>query len=192
MAEASEFELARSAAEERALVEAAAAGSKGAFERLYRLHVNKVYALCLRMTANRALADDCAQEAFIQAWRALPTFERRSSFGTWIHRIAVNAVLAQRRRRSELLGADESVDETVAGTLADSSASDPGLGQDLERAIGLLPTGARQVLVLCGIYGYSHEEAASTLQIAVGTCKAQLHRARKLLAGHLGSEEAAR
>jgi RNA polymerase sigma-70 factor (ECF subfamily) len=190
LAEASEFEIARSAAEERALVESAAGGSKGAFERLYRLHVNKVYGLCLRMTADRSLAEDCTQDAFVQAWRALPSFERRSSFGTWIHRIAVNAVLAHGRKRSELLGEDESVDETVAGTLADRSASDPGLGRDLEQAIGRLPAGARQVLVLCGIYGYSHEEAASTLQIAVGTCKAQLHRARKLLAANLGSEEA--
>lgn len=189
MAQASEFELARSAAEERALVEAAAGGSKVAFERLYRMHVNRVYGLCLRMTADRALAEDCAQDAFIQAWRALPTFERRSSFGTWLHRIAVNAVLAHSRKRSELLGGSESVDDAVAGTLADSSASDPGLGHDLDRAIGLLPTGARQVLVLCGIYGYSHEEAASVLEIAVGTCKAQLHRARKLLASNLGSAE---
>ena len=102
----SEFERARRAAEERALVESAKRGSRAAFETLYRHHVGKVYGLCLRMTANRATAEDCTQEAFVQAWRSLPRFESRSAFGTWLHRIAVNAVLAQGRRRQERLGAE--------------------------------------------------------------------------------------
>jgi RNA polymerase sigma-70 factor (ECF subfamily) len=95
----SEFERARRAAGERALIAAAAGGSASAFETLYRSHVGKVYGLCLRMTANPTIAEDCAQDAFVQAWRSLPTFEARSSFGTWLHRIAVNAVLARGRRR---------------------------------------------------------------------------------------------
>jgi RNA polymerase sigma-70 factor, ECF subfamily len=68
-----------------------------------------VYGLCLRMTGNRETAEDCTQEAFVQAWRSLPRFEARSSFGTWMHRIAVNAVLARGRRRTERVGADESI-----------------------------------------------------------------------------------
>jgi RNA polymerase sigma-70 factor (ECF subfamily) len=102
----SEFERARRLAEERALVESARQGSRAAFESLYRNHVGKVYGLCLRMTANVATAEDCTQEVFIQAWRSLPGFENRSAFGTWLHRIAVNAALAQGRRRRERLGAD--------------------------------------------------------------------------------------
>ena len=62
-----------------------------AFESLYRLHVDKVYGLCLRMTGNVAEAEDCAQEAFIQAWNKLERFRGDSAFGTWLHRIAVNA-----------------------------------------------------------------------------------------------------
>ena len=184
----SEFERARRAAEERALVESAKRGVTAAFATLYRNHVGKVYGLCLRMTANRATAEDCTQEAFIQAWRSLPAFEGRSAFGTWLHRIAVNAVLAQGRKRHEQLGADASAEEPAA-VLADPAVGDDGAVLDLEQAIGRLPPGARQVLVLVGLYGYSHEEAAAMLGIAVGTCKSQLHRARQLLGERLEAPE---
>jgi len=187
----SEFERARRAADERALVESAKRGSKAAFETLYRNHVGKVYGLCLRMTANRATAEDCTQEAFIQAWRSLPTFESRSAFGTWLHRIAVNAVLAHGRRRREQLGTDASAEEEAV-TLADPSVGDEGAVLDLEQAISRLPAGARQALVLVGLYGHSHEEAAAMLGIAVGTCKSQLHRARQLLGERLAAQEAGR
>jgi RNA polymerase sigma-70 factor (ECF subfamily) len=182
----SEFERARRAAEERALVEAAKRGSRAAFETLYRNHVGKVYGLCLRMTANRATAEDCAQEAFIQAWRSLPMFQSRSAFGTWLHRIAVNAVLAQGRRRRERLGTDASA-EDEAPALADPSVGDDGTVLDLEAGIRRLPAGARQALVLVGLYGYSHEEAAQMLGVAVGTCKSQVHRARQLLGERLAA-----
>jgi len=184
----SEFERARRIAEERALVESAKRGSKAAFEALYRNHVGKVYGLCLRMTANRATAEDCTQEAFIQAWRSLPAFESRSAFGTWLHRIAVNAVLAQGRRRSERLGTTGSAeDEAVA--LPDPSVGDAGTVLDLEAGLRRLPAGARQALVLVGLYGYSHEEAAELLGVAVGTCKSQVHRARQLLGERLAVTE---
>ncbi len=186
----SEFERARRAADERALVQSAQRGSQAAFEALYRNHVGRVYGLCLRMTANSATAEDCTQEAFIQAWRSLPAFESRSAFGTWLHRIAVNAVLAQGRRRRERLGHDASADEAAA-SLPDPSVGDDGAVLDLEAAIGRLPAGARQALVLVGIYGYSHQEAAALLGIAVGTCKSQLHRARQLLGERLAAQEVA-
>jgi RNA polymerase sigma-70 factor, ECF subfamily len=179
-----EFERARNDADERALVAAAKAGSQVAFEKLYRMHAGRVHGLCLRMTADRGRAEDCTQEAFIQAWRALPRFEQRSGFGTWLHRIAVNAVLAQGRRRREELGLDAPLDDLLE-SVADPGAGEPDGGMDVEAAIAALPPGARRVLVLAGIYGYSHEEAAGMLGIAVGTCKAQLHRARQLLGARL-------
>jgi RNA polymerase sigma-70 factor (ECF subfamily) len=184
----SEFERARRTAEERALVESARRGSTSAFAALYRNHVGKVYGLCLRMTANPATAEDCTQEAFIQAWRSLPSFESRSAFGTWLHRIAVNAVLAHGRRRREQLGTDASAEEEAVA-LADPSVGDEGAVLDLEQAISRLPAGARQALVLVGLYGHSHEEAAVMLGIAVGTCKSQLHRARQLLGQRLAAQE---
>jgi RNA polymerase sigma-70 factor, ECF subfamily len=187
LAEASaviDFDRARRDADERALVAAARAGSEAAFEKLYRMHVGKVHGLCLRMTASREKAEDCTQEAFIQAWRALPRFESRSGFGTWLHRIAVNAVLAQSRRRREELGIDAPLDDELE-YVPDASTGEPGGIDDIEAAIAALPPGARRVLVLAGVYGYSHDEAAGMLGIAVGTCKAQLHRARQLLGAKL-------
>lgn len=187
-----ELQRAREAAEERRLVQSAAEGSSPAFEALYRRHVSRIYALCLRMTGQVATAEDCTQEAFIQAWRNLPRFETRSAFGTWLHRIAVNAVLQHGRRRHETLGAEDSVEREVGERLPDLQAADPGAGRDLEGAIAALPPGARHVLVLVGVYGHSHEEAAQLLGIAVGTCKAQLHRARALLGARLDMEESPR
>jgi len=188
-ADESEFERARRIVDERRLVEAAVSGSVAAFESLYRLHLGRVYGLCLRMTGHRETAEDCAQEAFIQAWRNLPRFQARASFGTWLHRIAVNAVLGQARRRSERVGKDASIEDELADTLADGSVGDTGAGMDVEAAIARLPPGARHVLVLAGVYGYSHEETADMLGVAVGTCKAQLHRARQLLGRRLAAEE---
>ncbi len=181
-----ELQRARDAAAERQLVASAAGGSTPAFEQLYRRHAARVYAVCLRMTGNAATAEDCVQEAFVQAWRNLGQFETRSTFGTWLHRIAVNTVLQQVRRRQELLGEGDSIEREVADRLADPLGDDPGRSRDVEAAIAGLPAGARHVLVLVGLYGHSHEEAAQMLGVAVGTCKAQLHRARALLQARLG------
>ncbi|HTX04890.1 MAG TPA: sigma-70 family RNA polymerase sigma factor, partial [Steroidobacteraceae bacterium] len=83
---------------EPTLVQRAREGDMRAFERLYRRHIGTVFGLCLRLTRDRGGAEDCAQEAFFNAWRALARFETRSSFGTWVHRIAVNVVLSRRRK----------------------------------------------------------------------------------------------
>jgi RNA polymerase sigma-70 factor (ECF subfamily) len=167
-------------------IAAAAAGDVSAFERLYRLFSPRIYALCLRLTGQREAAEDCTQDAFVAAWRALARFERRSRFSTWLHQIAVNAVLSRRKG----LRVKYEVAEPRLGLpdRADLGSGAPPL--DLERAIASLPEGARHVLVLVGIYGYSHAEAAQALGIAEGTCKAQLHRARGLLSATLGLEDA--
>jgi RNA polymerase sigma-70 factor (ECF subfamily) len=115
----------------------------------------------------------------------LAGFEQRSRFSTWLHRIAVHTVLARRKG----LRNEYEVAEPASGL---PDVADPGGGGppiDLERAIARLPEGARHVLVLVGIYGFSHAEAADALGVAEGTCKAQLHRARGLLAAALGLEE---
>ncbi|HRX90125.1 MAG TPA: sigma-70 family RNA polymerase sigma factor, partial [Steroidobacteraceae bacterium] len=162
-----------------AVIERARAGDARAFERLYREHVGRVYALCLRMTRDADVATDCTQEAFISAWRALPRFQSRSSFATWLHRIAVNAVLARRRQPS--VSREQSLDAMDDAEPGEVTFDSPVEEAELEAAIASLPQGARDVLVLCGVYGYEHREAAEMLGIAVGTCKAQLHRARGLL-----------
>jgi RNA polymerase sigma-70 factor (ECF subfamily) len=150
-----------------------------AFESLYRLHVDKVYGLCLRMTGNVAEAEDCTQEAFIQAWSKLDKFRGESAFGTWMHRIAVNAVLGRMRKSKRERDRIQLASEEV---LSPASINDDGALRDLSDAVNRLPEGARHVFVLYGVYGYSHEEAGNMLGIAAGTSKAQLHRARRLLA----------
>src|ERR1700760_3335161 len=101
---------------EGALVQRARSGDTRAFERLYREHSGKVYGLCLRMTRDAALAEDCTQETFINAWRALERFETRSSLGTWLHRIAVNAALAKRRKATPVADNVEVDDESAVET----------------------------------------------------------------------------
>lgn len=154
------------------------------FEAIYREHADQVYGLCLRMTGQPALAEDCTQECFIAAWRALPAFEGRSRLSTWLHRIAVNTVLSLRRKRP-----GDALRE--AGELDEAALQRPGHAEatgtlDVEAAMARLPQGARDVLVLVCVYGHTHEEAAAMLGIASGTSKAQLHRARRLMAQQLG------
>lgn len=153
-----------------------------AFESLYRLHVDRVYGLCLRMTGNVAEAEDCTQEAFIQAWNKMDKFRGDSAFGTWIHRIAVNAVLGRMRKSKR---ERERIQLASEELLSPASINDDGELRDLSDAVNRLPEGARHVFVLYGVYGYSHKEAGDMLGIAAGTSKAQLHRARRLLAQQL-------
>jgi RNA polymerase sigma-70 factor (ECF subfamily) len=173
------------AAEPTDLIAAAAGGDLRAFEQLYRQFSPRVFGLCLRLTGQREAAEDCTQESFVSAWRALRGFEHRSRFSTWLHRIAVRAVLARRRG----LRVEHEVGEPAAGLPEVADPAADGMPLDLERAIAALPEGARHVLVLVGIYGFSHAEAAAALGTAEGTCKAQLHRARGLLAAALGMVE---
>jgi RNA polymerase sigma-70 factor, ECF subfamily len=168
-----------------ALIQRARKGDANAFERLYREFSGRVYGLCLRMTRDPQAAEDCAQEAFINAWRSLDRFETRSSFGTWLHRIAVNVVLGKRRRPSFTAETPLESEELEA---TEWSVDTPVEESEIEEAIAGLPEGARDVLVLSGIYGYSHGETAQMLGVAEGTCKAQLHRARKLLKERLDME----
>lgn len=157
------------------------------FERFYREHVGAVFGLCYRLTGQRESAEDCTQETFVAAWRALPQFEARSAVATWLHRIAVNKVIA----RSASSGAKFELTPARRGEAppAEPAGDDDAPPLDLERAIAALPNGSRHVLVLVGIYGYSHAEAAQLLGIAAGTCRAHLHRARQLLGLHMGLNE---
>jgi len=166
-------------------VRKAQAQDTAAFEALYRLHVDKVYGLCLRMTGNASEAEDCVQDAFIQAWTKLDKFRGESAFGTWMHRVAVNTVLGRMRKSRREQDRIRAV--TEVSSIPEAIGDNGGL-QDLELAINELPSGARHVFVLHGVYGYSHDETSGMLGIAEGTSKAQYHRARRLLAQQLNTE----
>lgn len=159
-------------------VTAAAAGDRRAFERLYRQHVDRVYALCVRMLGDRVQADEVTQDVFVRVWQKLPGFRGESAFSTWLHRVAVNVVLSRRKTTGVQQGRfadDEALDTTA------SRPAFVGERLDLEQAIGGLPTGARRVFVLHDVHGFTHEEIGEQLGITPGGSKAQLHRARMLL-----------
>jgi RNA polymerase sigma-70 factor (ECF subfamily) len=157
----------------------AAGGDRRAFERLYRDHVDRVYSLCARMAGDRNTAEELTQDVFVRAWEKLALFRGESSFGTWLHRLAVNVTLnhlktdGRHQRRST--GEPEVMDALPALPLA------PGDRMDLEKAIAGLPPGARRIFILHDVEGFKHEEIAEQLGITSGGSKAQLHRARMLL-----------
>ena len=174
--------------EERTLVAAAARGEMQAFEALYRRHAGRVHGVIARLVGSHgARAEDLTQEAFVRAWQALPAFRFESAFSTWLHRLAVNTALMElrsRRSRPQDEGdSDEEVFELIGST--DSAGHTTALTMDLERAVASLPPRARAVLVLYDVEGWKHEEIAAELGMAVGSSKAQLHRARNLLRGRL-------
>lgn len=164
------------------LVERAGTGDCAAFEELYRRHRDRVYGLLWRLAGgDAALAEDWLQEAFVRAWQKLDTFRGESRFGTWLHRLSANVALSDRRMRLRRVGRETVLDdatERLAAGDRDVRAPDQ---LDLEAAIGRLPERARTVLVLYDIEGYSHGEIAEMTGMAVGSSKAQLHRARKLV-----------
>ena len=162
------------------VIRRAQTGDMDAFEMLYREHSPRVYALCLRLCGTKADATELMQDTFIRAWRGLGSFRGESAFSSWLHRLAVNAMLesarSEKRRTARVLPME---DPGSIGAIARSES--PDLQMDLERAIASLPQGARIAFILHEIEGYKHEEIAAQLGIAPGTVKAQLHRARKLL-----------
>jgi RNA polymerase sigma-70 factor, ECF subfamily len=160
------------------------AGDAEAFERLYRRHVARIHTLARRMVGDD-MADEVTQDVFVRAWEKLDRFAGRSSFGTWLYRLAINVCLGRREeagRRAHRFGGDVAAVDRAAGRRVE-----PGHGVDLERALRRLPAGAREVFVLHDIEGYKHREIGEILGIAVGTSKSQLHEARMTLRAHLSA-----
>lgn len=163
------------------LAQKAGGGDISAFEELYHRHFRRVYALCLRMTANTTEAEDLTQEVFTQLYNKIGSFRGESAFTTWLHRMTVNIVLMHFRRRQSrpefTSDEGETPDQIVKGT--ENPREMPVVDKiSLEKAIAKLPTGYRTVFVLHDVEGYEHEEIAKMLGISAGTSKSQLHKAR--------------
>ena len=173
---------------ERDWLEAAREGDLAAFEHLYRATSRRIYAVCYRMTTDAPLAEELTQETFVRAWRKLSLFRGDSAFSSWVHAIAVNTVLSDRRARKRREARESVADEpSDLERMAEAPTKrSPETGIDLERAMALLPPGARNVFILHDVEGFRHEEIARMLGVAEGTSKAQLHRARRLLREGLG------
>lgn len=160
----------------------AARGDARAFARLYEEHKGRVMAIARRM-AGYEHAAELTQDVFVRAWQKLGTFRGEAQFSTWLHRLAVNLILSRRAawatERARFLDAEDTLDSLAA------RPSGRELGMDFEKAIDVLPDGARTVFVLHDVEGWKHEEIARALGVTSGTTKAQLHRARMLLRGVL-------
>jgi RNA polymerase sigma-70 factor, ECF subfamily len=164
-------------------------GDRSVFERLYRSHSQRVYAVCLRMVGNTAEAEDLTQEVFLLVLRKIYTFRGDSAFSTWLHRLTVNLVLMHLRKKSPPISSIEVAPEfdnesAPAGT--DFGAPDLSLEGaidriNLGRCIAQLPLGYRTVFVLHDVQGYEHHEIAGILGRSVGVSKSQLHKARARL-----------
>jgi RNA polymerase sigma-70 factor (ECF subfamily) len=167
-----------------ALVErAVATRDVAAFSALSRLHQSNVRGLLLRVTrGNHALADDLAQETFLEAWRAIANFRGESSFATWLYRIAYSRFLMQARKRK----ADEPLDDWDASS---PSSEGQALARiDLERAFQKLSPPESAALTMCFALGLSNTEAAAALDMPLGTLKSHVLRGREKLKVLLGDQ----
>jgi RNA polymerase sigma-70 factor, ECF subfamily len=168
------------------LVEQARAGDTAAFTALVRLHEQRVLGICRRMLADQREAEECAQDAFVQAWRHLDRFQDRARFSTWIHRIAVNEALQRlrRRRHAEVSIDDPSGGASVLARVEDwTSRPEAQLDQlELRRVLAerltLLPDPVRAAVVLRDVEGYSNQEVAELLEVSLEAAKARIHRGR--------------
>lgn len=162
------------------MVRQAQSGDADAFEGVYRAHVGRIHALCLRMSGDVQQAESLTQDVFVRAWEKLSSFRAESQFSTWLHRLAINVVLQDRRSRGRRQAREHTVENLEDYATAVTQAM-PGTKVDLERAIAGLPPGAREVLVLRDVQGFKYREIAEIKGVSLGTVKAQIHRARILV-----------
>ena len=173
--------------DERSMIERASGGDPEAFNRLMEHHERRMYAVALRMCANREDAQDCLQEAMLRVYRAIGSFKGESSFSTWVYRITMNTCLDELRRRKNKQSAslDDLLDEGWAP--ADDSGSPEKhavraeTARILRQTIQELPDDMRAAVVLRDIQGYTYEEIAKILDINVGTIKSRISRGREKL-----------
>ena len=163
---------------DKVLADRCLAGVPGAFEELYRTHAPRLFGLVCRMVG-RADAEDLLQEIFLSAHRKMAQYRGQSALGTWLFRLGANLCVDHLRSRGNRLNQlADVIDDDIDGT----ASSGPILGAvdrvDLERALAALPARARSVFVLHDVEGLEHQDIASMLDIAEGTSKSQLHKAR--------------
>jgi RNA polymerase sigma-70 factor, ECF subfamily len=173
----------------------AQSGDHDAFSELYLLHQRRVFAICMRMVRDFALAEDLAQETFLQVHRKIASFRGDSAFTTWLHRLAVNTVLMHLRKRSLTVVSLDHLMEDIPEERAGKSFGARDLMQagvvdrlDIENAVAAMAPGYRSIFLLHDIQGFDHGEIASMLKCTRGNTKSQLHKARRMLRGALTAQ----
>jgi RNA polymerase sigma-70 factor (ECF subfamily) len=161
------------------LIAQAKAGDHEAFAEIYRIHVGRVYGICLRIFGDRLRAEEVTSQVFVRTWMKLASFRGESSFGSWLHRLALNVALNELKASATAKTHFPLDDLSTKLTTPEMILRETQI--DLEKAIAALPEGARVVFVLHEIEGLNHNDIADKLGLANGTSKAQLSRARKLL-----------
>jgi RNA polymerase sigma-70 factor (ECF subfamily) len=173
----------------------AQAGDHEAFSELYSQYKRRIFALCMRMVRDFALAEDLTQETFLQLYRKIASFRSESAFTTWLHRLAVNTVLMHLRRRTLAVISLDHLMEDVPEKHVGRSFGTRDLAQagvtdrlDIDRVIDSMAPGYRSVFLLHDIHGFDHKEIAGMLKCSRGNTKSQLHKARRILRKALSVE----
>ncbi len=174
------------------LVRRTLAGDREAFGTLVERHERRTYNLALRMLGREEDARDATQDALLTAFRKLPSFRGDAAFGTWLHRITVNACydLLRRSARAPVGPARDEGSALEPGPPSPDHAEATAGAIDVRRALLRLPPEHRAVLVLHDVQDLPYEEVAAILRVPVGTVKSRLHRARVALARELRAEGA--
>jgi len=169
--------------DEQDLVARAVSGDRDALDTLLRAHVQRVHAVCLRMVGNHHDAMDASQHALIAAARAITRFDGRSSFSTWIHRIAVNASLDELRRRQRR---PRPVEELPESQWSRDDVTGTDARMVIDAAMRTIPEEFRVALVLRDLVGYDYREIAELLDVPIGTVRSRIARGRAALSAQLG------
>ncbi len=172
---------------DRALVEAAAKGSREAFDELVRRYQGQMVNLARAMTGADSDVDDLAQEIFVRVWKGLRAFRFDSAFRTWLYGVAINVIRTHRVRRSRLLRffkpapADQDVDPLERASVDDGIEAPMMMRQLIDRALATLPGDMRAAVVLRDVQGLDYREIAEALGVPIGTVESRIFRARKRL-----------
>jgi RNA polymerase sigma-70 factor (ECF subfamily) len=172
---------------DRNLIERALAGDERAFRALYDENVDRIYRLAYRMAGEEELARDFTQDAFLRAFDRLDQFRGDAAFSTWLHSIAVSVALNGLRKIDRHRKRERSL-EDAAPLATKEGKAEPDLRDRLQAAVDGLPEMYRTVFLMHDLEGYRHKEIAEALDVAVGTSKARLFRARAKLREALGEE----
>lgn len=187
---------------DRQLIKACQGGDTAAFEVLVTRHRGKVYAMIQNMIKNEADAWDLSQEVFLKVWRALPKFESRAKFSTWLYRITHNVVYDWMRKRK--IDSDGEMDDNLldAADIAAGSRTSPSrtarpdkalqnaeLGSRINEALATLKEEHREVILLREVQGFDYKEIAKIMDCSLGTVMSRLFYARKKLQTLLADEK---